>query len=119
MRVWAVARHEVCAGETAAAATGTGVGVVVGVARLQLADHVASVRLGARVLSLRALAEEVRQSDRGQDANDQDYNEGLDQRETGLLSLNTRAELPQHVCDLLMRDLGLSTRGIGGQEYDL
>src|SRR5438045_9105863 len=37
---------------------------------------------------LRALAEEVRQSDRGQDADDQNDDEELDQSETGLLGLN-------------------------------
>ena len=57
---------------------------------------VASVGLGARVLSLRALAEEVRQSDGGQDADDQDDDEELDQSEAGLLGLDTGAELPQH-----------------------
>src|SRR2546429_8634039 len=51
--------------EAGATATGADIGVAVRVAGLQLADHVASVRLGARVLSLGALAEEVRQSDRG------------------------------------------------------
>src|SRR3954471_2007052 len=90
--------------EAGATATGADIGVAVRVAGLQLADHVASVRLGARVLSLGALTEEVRQSDRGQDADDQDYDEELDQREAGLLRLNTRAELPQHSCDLLRED---------------
>src|SRR5205823_6769610 len=86
--------------EAGATATGADIRVGVRVAGLQLADHVASVRLGARVLSLGALTEEVRQSDRGQDADDQDYDKELDQRETGLLRLNTRAKLPQHSCDL-------------------
>src|SRR5207248_9786499 len=74
------------------------VGVGVRVAGLHLTDHVASVRLGGRVLGLGALTEEVRQSDRGQDADDQNDDEKLDQSETGLLGLNTCAELPQHVC---------------------
>src|SRR2546423_13999604 len=92
--------------EAGATATGADIGVAVRVAGLALSDHVASVRLGARVLSLGAVTEEVRQSDRGQDADDQDYDEELDQRETGLLRLNASAELPQHVFDLLMKGLG-------------
>src|SRR5947208_3268683 len=91
----ALARSDRKAGRAAGAA---GVRVGVRVAGLHLADHVASVGLGRAVLSLGALAEEVRQSDRGQDADDQNDDEKLDQSETGLLGLNTCAELPQHVC---------------------
>src|SRR5437868_6442550 len=91
----ALARSDREAGRAAGAA---GVRVGVRVAGLHLADHVASVGLGRAVLSLGALAEEVRQSDRGQDADDQNDDEKLDQSETGLLGLNTCAELPQHVC---------------------
>src|SRR5690348_10868826 len=103
----AVGRAEAQAGgrtEAARELAAAGVGVVVRVAGLQLAHHVASVGLGRAVLGLGALAEEVRQGDRGKDADDQNDDEELDKGETGLLRLNTRAELPQHVGDLLMRD---------------
>src|SRR5919201_4006816 len=104
--------------EASGAAGTAGVGVGVRVAGLHLADHVASVGLGARVLGLRALAEEVRQSDRGQDANDQDDDEELDQSETALLGLNTRAELPQHACDLLREDLGSWSQATQASPFD-
>src|SRR6185437_13159151 len=95
----AVGRAEAEAGgraKTARELARADIRVVVRVAGLQLAHYVASVGLGARVLRLRPLAEEVRQSDRGQDADDQDDNEELDKGETRLLRLNTCAELPQH-----------------------
>jgi hypothetical protein len=72
-----------------------GVVLGVGVARLDLRDHVARGRLGLGVLTLRALTEEARQSDRGEDADDQDDDQKLDEREA-LLVLGAGADLVQH-----------------------
>src|SRR5215217_3644507 len=49
-------------------ARATDVGVLTGVEGLHLGDHVAGIGLRGRVLALGALAEEGRQSDRGEDA---------------------------------------------------
>src|SRR3954451_17293543 len=73
-----------------------GVVLFVGVAGLDLRHHVARVGLGRGVLTLRTLAEERRQRDRGQDADDQDDNEELDKGETAL-RCNSLTDLPQHV----------------------
>src|SRR5262249_31009164 len=62
------------------------VGLRVGVARLDLRDGVPRVRLGRRVLRLLLLTEEARQRDRGEDADDQDDDEQLDQREALLVA---------------------------------
>src|SRR3954449_7260743 len=66
-----------------------GVVLLVGVAGLDFRDQVTRVGLGGRVLALRPLAEERRKGDRGQDADDQDYDEELDQREAALLVVET------------------------------
>jgi hypothetical protein len=59
--------------------------------------QVASIGLGARVLALVTLTKERRQRDGGQDADDQDYNEELDEREALLLVVNALGKLPQHL----------------------
>src|SRR5689334_644159 len=63
---------------------------------LESRDQVARRRLGRRVLSLLTLAEEGRQGDRGQDADDQDHDEELDQREAPLPFMYALTELPRH-----------------------
>ena len=78
--------------EAGAPRTATLVSLAVDVARLQLADHVSSVGLGARVPALVALAEEARQGDRGEDADNQNDDEELDEGKTLLLI----AQLAQH-----------------------
>src|SRR4051794_8236579 len=65
----------------------------VGEAGLDLGHHVAGIRLGRGVLTLRTLAEERRKGDRGQDADDQDYNEELNKGETLLLAVDSVLEL--------------------------
>src|SRR4051794_7868176 len=73
------------AGSAGVAAARRAVGVVaggVGRAALALRDEVAGVRLGLRVLALVLLAEEGRQCDRGENADDQDHHEELDEGET-------------------------------------
>src|SRR5205814_3567146 len=70
-------------------------------AGLDLRHEVARIGHRRRVLALHLLAKEGRQGDRGKDADDQNDNEELDQREAALLGLNTLAELPQHVRVLL------------------
>ena len=57
--------------------------------------------LASEVLTLRPLAEEGRQRDSSQDADDQDDNEQLDEREALLPVVNALAELPQHVVSSL------------------
>src|SRR5205814_615596 len=71
--------------------------LLVRVAGLDLRHHVARIGLRRRVLALLLLAEEGRQGDRGKNADDQDDDEELDQREAALLGLNSLAELPQHL----------------------
>src|SRR6185503_4882546 len=73
-----------------------GVVLRLGVARLDRGHDVTCVRLGVGVLALLLLAEEGRQRDRRKDADDQNYDEELDQGEA-LLALHTLAEIPQHV----------------------
>src|SRR3954451_14760439 len=70
---------------------------VVGVARLELRGHVAGRRLGVGVLALRLLAEEGRKSDGGKDADDENHNEELDEREALLLAAQTLGKLLKHV----------------------
>src|SRR3954465_5548091 len=70
---------------------------VVGRARLDLRHEVAGVRLRLRVLTLLLLTEEGRQGDRGENADDQDHNEELDEREALLLAVDPLGKLPQHV----------------------
>src|SRR3954454_12996096 len=65
-------------------------------ARLDLRNQVAGVRLRLRVLALLLLAEEGRQGDRGKNADDQDHNEKLDEREALLLAVDPLGKLPQH-----------------------
>jgi hypothetical protein len=72
-----------------------GVRVLVDVAGLHLGDGVAGSRLGSRVLALGTLAEERGQSDRGEDADDQDDHEQLDQGEA-LLVARAVAQLVEH-----------------------
>src|SRR5437764_2495361 len=52
--------------------------------------------LGGRILTLRALAEEGRQSDGGENADDQDDDQELDQGEALLVS-SALAQLAEHV----------------------
>src|SRR4051794_11424727 len=90
-------------GQTGVARVGAGRVVLrVGVTRLNLRDHVSCVRLGRGVLALRALAQECGQSDRGQDADDQNDYEELDKGETLLLIVNALTDLPQHFWGLLV-----------------
>src|SRR3954447_2923656 len=70
---------------------------VVGSASLDLRHEVAGVRLRLRVLALLLLAEEGRQGDRGENADDQDHNEELDEREALLLAVDPLGKLPQHL----------------------
>src|SRR4051794_21560341 len=85
--------------ETGVAELGRRVAVVVvllvGVARLDLRDRVTTVRLGIGVLALLLLTQEGRQSDGGKDADDQNDDQELDEREA-LLLVDALAELPQH-----------------------
>src|SRR4051794_37340864 len=69
---------------------------VVGRARLDLRDEIASVRLRLRVLTLLLLTEEGRQGDRGKNADDEDHHEELDEREALLLAVDPLGKLPQH-----------------------
>src|SRR3954453_6637946 len=64
--------------------------------RLDLRDRVARVRLRLGVLALLLLTEEGRQGDRGEDADDQDHDEKLDEREALLLAVDALGKLPQH-----------------------
>ena len=68
---------------------GVALGVVLGVreARLDLRDEVTGIGLGRRVLALLLLAEERRESDRGEDADDQDDDQKLDEREALVVAL--------------------------------
>ena len=61
-----------------------------------MGDHVARVRLGSGVLTLLTLAEEGRQSDGGEDADDQNDDQELDEGET-LLVLAALTQLVEHV----------------------
>ena len=60
-----------------------------------MGDHVARVKLGSGILALLTLAEEGRQSDGGEDADDQNDDQELDKGET-LLVLSALAELVEH-----------------------
>ena len=55
--------------------------LVVGEAGLDVRDEVAGIRLGGCVLALLLLTEEGRQGDRGKNADDQNDDEELDERE--------------------------------------
>ena len=56
-------------------------------ARLDLRDEVAGIGLGRSVLALLLLAEERRESDRGENADDQDDDQELDERESFVVAL--------------------------------
>src|SRR2546421_12939942 len=90
-----VARRDLLVGDQSGVVAGR-VGLRVGVTGLDVRDRVARGGLGTGVLRLGPLAEERRQGDRGQDADDQHDDEELDQGET-LLVLDALAELVQHV----------------------
>src|SRR3954452_17616495 len=72
------------------------VGLVVDEAGLHLRHDVARIGLRRRVLALRALPQERRQGDGGQDADDQDHDQELDQGEA-LLVLSALTQLVEHV----------------------
>jgi hypothetical protein len=72
------------------------IGLLLAVERLQMRDHVARGGLGVGVLALLPLAQEGRQRNGGQDADDENHDEELDEREAPLLAMQTFAELPQH-----------------------
>src|SRR3954453_17803272 len=70
---------------------------VVGVARLDLRRRVTRGRLGVGVLALRLLAEEGRKRDGGKDADNENHNEELDEREALLLAAQTLGKPLKHV----------------------
>src|SRR4051812_30865417 len=75
----------------------------VGATRLDLRDRVTRVGLGLGVLALLLLAQEGRQGNRGKNADDQDHDEKLDEREALLLAVDPLGKLPQHWYSSLRR----------------
>ena len=68
----------------------------VGKARLDMRDQVARIGLRRRVLALLLLTQEGRQGDRGKDADDQNDDKELHEREA-ILVVRAIAQLVQHV----------------------